>query len=234
MEAAAGPSSTSVCVSAAQNELTELQKLLSANGDPDDADVEGITALYAACQNGHESAAALLLKHGARPDRAVGVGSVTPLLISCSHGHDGCTRTLLGAKASARHGRRRRLHATLHLRGQRAHRMRAGAARERRGHREGRGLGRGGARPHFRASSLSLSFFLSLLAVVFISHRSSLYSPLSSPRSHYTLRASTATLRSSPYSSNPPPPSSTATMPTARPLSTPPAGEATATARAYC
>ena len=53
MEAAAGPSSPSVCVSAAQNELTELQKL-SANGDPDDADVEGITALYAACQNGHE------------------------------------------------------------------------------------------------------------------------------------------------------------------------------------
>ena len=86
---------------AASGDVAAVRARLAAGDAADSADSSGVTALYAACQNGHGSLVALLLQSHAIPDCSIGRGGITPLLIACSNGHAACVHALLDGGASA-------------------------------------------------------------------------------------------------------------------------------------
>ena len=63
-------------------------------------DKEHSTALHAACQQGHEACARLLIEAGAVVD-ARGASGTTPLMAACENGHAACAHHLIRAGADA-------------------------------------------------------------------------------------------------------------------------------------
>lgn len=81
--------------------LPIVQALLKAGISADVPDEEDdSTVLMAACQNGHEQIAALLLDEGGADANAVMKGGWTPLLLACEGGHDRVVRELLARNAN--------------------------------------------------------------------------------------------------------------------------------------
>ena len=62
-----------------------MQQWLDRGADVNQADEEGRTPLYIACQNGHVDAARLLLDKGADVNWAAQYGR-TPLFVACQEG----------------------------------------------------------------------------------------------------------------------------------------------------
>ncbi|MGW2064913.1 ankyrin repeat domain-containing protein [Streptomyces sp. NPDC001937] len=84
-------------VAALLGDTTRVKALLRAGADPERADGEGVTPLYAASVNGAAEIARLLLAAGASPDtESGGLGSEgTPLCAAACWGHTETVRELL-------------------------------------------------------------------------------------------------------------------------------------------
>lgn len=78
-------------------EQADVRALLRAGADPDTADRDGTTPLYAASVRGATDVVRLLLRAGAAPDtESAGVGAEgTPLCAAACWGHTGTVRELL-------------------------------------------------------------------------------------------------------------------------------------------
>jgi ankyrin repeat protein len=79
-----------------------LSALLSAGADPDGADFENWTGVYAAAGNGHIDAVNIFLDAGAQPDVSREKGW-TPLAVAALKGHTRIVRRLLQANANYNH-----------------------------------------------------------------------------------------------------------------------------------
>ncbi|MFD7435411.1 ankyrin repeat domain-containing protein [Streptomyces sp. NPDC059861] len=84
-------------------EHTDVEALLHAGADPNTADFEGTTPLYAASVHGATDVVRTLLEAGAAPDaESAGVGAEgTPLCAAACWGHTGTVRELLAHGADA-------------------------------------------------------------------------------------------------------------------------------------
>lgn len=60
--------------------------LLSHGAEVDACNLEGVTSLVVAAEQGHAHVVKALLEHGARPTRAAGNGA-TPLFVAAKNGH---------------------------------------------------------------------------------------------------------------------------------------------------
>lgn len=84
----------------------QLQALLDAGADPNQADAKGVTALHVAALYGHRQACSLLLAHGARLD-VRDIQQRTPLYYAVCGGHADALRFLLARGADWRLADRR-------------------------------------------------------------------------------------------------------------------------------
>jgi len=89
-----------------KGDVEKVRKLLESGVNPDCESLDGgWTPLCAACHRGHSKTAALLLAHGANPNRRDQKGSrATPLWWAVSSGNDALVRTLLKEGADPEKG----------------------------------------------------------------------------------------------------------------------------------
>ena len=78
-----------------------LKRCLSIDkgADVDKADDEGCTPLYMACQEGHDDAVQLLLRHNAGVNRVYEEKNETPLFVAAEFDHPSIVQVLIDAGA---------------------------------------------------------------------------------------------------------------------------------------